>query len=63
MARYADDFAAVVDAVARGSRCTWWPTTGVRLGMWEYLARPEASERVASFTSVSGPGADHVTGT
>ena len=28
--------------------------------MWEYLARPGASDRVASFTSVSGPSADHL---
>jgi NAD(P)-dependent dehydrogenase (short-subunit alcohol dehydrogenase family) len=27
--------------------------------MWEYVARPEAADRVASFTSVSGPGTDH----
>ena len=27
--------------------------------MWEYVARPEAADRVASFTSVSGPSADH----
>ena len=28
--------------------------------MWEYLARPGASDRVASFTSVSGPSGDHI---
>ena len=29
-------------------------------GMWEYLSRPGASDHVASFTSVSGPSADHL---
>jgi NAD(P)-dependent dehydrogenase (short-subunit alcohol dehydrogenase family) len=29
-------------------------------GMWEYLTRPGASDHVASFTSVSGPSADHL---
>src|SRR5262249_24350401 len=30
------------------------------VGIWEYLTRPGASDRVASFTSVSGPSQDHV---
>jgi len=28
--------------------------------MWEYLSRPGAGDHVASFTSVSGPSADHM---
>jgi NAD(P)-dependent dehydrogenase (short-subunit alcohol dehydrogenase family)/pimeloyl-ACP methyl ester carboxylesterase len=60
MARLADDFAAVIDAVS--------PTEPVHViahdwgsvSVWEYLARPEASARVASFTSVSGPSQDHL---
>ena len=60
MARFADDFAAVVTAVS-DERAVHvlahdWGSTGV----WEFLARPEAAERVASFTSVSGPSHDHV---
>jgi NAD(P)-dependent dehydrogenase (short-subunit alcohol dehydrogenase family)/pimeloyl-ACP methyl ester carboxylesterase len=30
------------------------------VGVWEYLARPGARDRVASFTSISGPSADHL---
>jgi len=59
MARLADDFAAVIDAVS--------PTRPVHViahdwgsvSVWEYLSRPDASARVASFTSVSGPSLDH----
>jgi NAD(P)-dependent dehydrogenase (short-subunit alcohol dehydrogenase family)/pimeloyl-ACP methyl ester carboxylesterase len=59
MARLADDFAAVIDAVS--------PTRPVHaiahdwgsVSVWEYLARPNANSRVASFTSVSGPSLDH----
>ena len=61
MARHASDFAAVVDAVAPGERVHVlahdWGSTAV----WEYLARPEAAARIASFTSTSGPSADHMT--
>ncbi|MGZ8801202.1 MAG: SDR family oxidoreductase [Mycobacterium sp.] len=60
MERFADDFAAVIDAVS-GERAVHvlahdWGSTGV----WEFLARPGAAERVASFTSVAGPSHDHV---
>lgn len=57
---YADDFAAVADAVAPGRRVHVvahdWGSTGI----WEYLSRPEAVDRVASFSSLSGPHIDHV---
>ncbi|MCP9276415.1 SDR family oxidoreductase [Mycolicibacterium arenosum] len=60
MARFADDFAAVIDAVAPGERVHVlahdWGSTGI----WEYLARPEATDRIASFTSTSGPSSDHL---
>ena len=55
MARYADDFAAVIDAVAPGEPVHVLAHDWGSAGMWEYLARPGASDRVASFTSVSGP--------
>lgn len=59
MARLADDFAAVIDAVS--------PTRPVHVighdwgsvSVWEYLAWPDAGSRLASFTSVSGPSLDH----
>lgn len=60
MARYADDFSAVIEALAPGQPVHVlahdWGSTGV----WEYLARPGAEDRVASFTSVSGPSGDHL---
>ena len=53
--RLADDFAAVADAVSPGRPVhvvahDWGAAT-----LWEYLARPEAELRVASYTSISGP--------
>ncbi|WP_131823734.1 alpha/beta fold hydrolase, partial [Mycobacterium talmoniae] len=60
MARFADDFAAVIGACSPGAPVHVlahdWGSTGV----WEYLSRPGADDRVASFTSVSGPSADHL---
>ena len=60
MACYADDFAAVVDAMAPGQPVHVLAHDWGSAGMWEYLARPGAGDRVASFTSVSGPSADHM---
>lgn len=60
MARFADDFAAVIDAVAPGERVHVLAHDWGSTGTWEYLARPEASDRIASFTSTSGPSADHL---
>ncbi len=57
---YADDFAAVVDAVAPGEPVHVLAHDWGSAAMWEYLSRPGASDRVASFTSVSGPSADHL---
>lgn len=60
MQRFADDFAAVIAAVAPGQPVHVLAHDWGSAGLWEYLARPEASDRVASFTSTSGPSADHV---
>jgi NAD(P)-dependent dehydrogenase (short-subunit alcohol dehydrogenase family)/pimeloyl-ACP methyl ester carboxylesterase len=60
MARYADDFAAVIAAVSPGQPVHVLAHDWGSVGVWEYLARPEADERVASFTSLSGPSADHL---
>jgi NAD(P)-dependent dehydrogenase (short-subunit alcohol dehydrogenase family)/pimeloyl-ACP methyl ester carboxylesterase len=60
MACYADDFAAVVDAMAAGQPVHVLAHDWGSAGMWEYLSRPGASDRVASFTSVSGPSTDHL---
>jgi len=60
MACYADDFTAVIDAVAPGEPVHVLAHDWGSAGMWEYLSRPGASDHVASFTSVSGPSRDHV---
>src|SRR5215218_8280252 len=60
MSCYADDFAAVVAAVAPGEQVHVLAHDWGSAGIWEYLARQQARERVASFTSLSGPSSDHV---
>src|SRR5262245_35158887 len=60
MAGYADDFAAVIDAVAPGEPVHVLAHDWGSAGMWEYLSRPGASDRITSFTSVSGPSGDHM---
>jgi NAD(P)-dependent dehydrogenase (short-subunit alcohol dehydrogenase family)/pimeloyl-ACP methyl ester carboxylesterase len=60
MACYADDFAAVIDAVAPGQPVHVLAHDWGSAGMWEYLSRPGACDHVASFTSVSGPSGDHL---
>ncbi|EID14306.1 SDR family oxidoreductase [Mycolicibacterium phlei] len=60
LACYADDFAAVTAAVSPDAPVHVLAHDWGSAALWEYLARPEARERVASFTSVSGPSADHL---
>lgn len=60
MARFADDFAAVVEALSPGQPVHVLAHDWGSSGMWEYVTRPAAADRVASFTSVSGPLADHL---
>ena len=60
LARLADDFAAVVaesspDAPVHVVGHDWGAAT-----VWEYLSRPEAADRVASYTSISGPDPQHL---
>ncbi|WP_422746416.1 SDR family oxidoreductase [Mycobacterium sp. WMMD1722] len=57
--RYADDLAAVLDAVSPGRSAHVVAHDWGSIGTWEYLGRPEATARVASFTSISGPSAHH----
>lgn len=59
MPNFADDFAAVVAEVSPAQRVHVLAHDWGSAGMWEYLSRPGAADRVASFTSVSGPCADH----
>lgn len=60
MARFADDFAAVVETLSPGRPVHVLGHDWGSVGVWEYLSRPGAADRVASFTSVSGPGQDHL---
>lgn len=60
MAHLADDFAAVVDEVSPHQAVHVVAHDWGSVSVWEYLARPEAAPRVASFTSVSGPSLDHL---
>ncbi len=60
VATLADDFAAVIAALCPGERVhavghDWGAAT-----VWEYLSRPEAVDRVASYTSISGPDPRHL---
>jgi NAD(P)-dependent dehydrogenase (short-subunit alcohol dehydrogenase family)/pimeloyl-ACP methyl ester carboxylesterase len=60
MSCYADDFAAVIDALAPGEKVHVLAHDWGSAGMWEYLSRSGASDHIASFTSISGPSADHM---
>jgi NAD(P)-dependent dehydrogenase (short-subunit alcohol dehydrogenase family)/pimeloyl-ACP methyl ester carboxylesterase len=59
MTRFADDFAAVIGARSPGQPVHVLAHDWGSVGVWEYLSRPGASDRVASFTSISGPSTDH----
>ncbi|OBK80879.1 SDR family oxidoreductase [Mycobacterium sp. 1164985.4] len=60
MSRYAEDFEAVVAAVSPAGPVHVLAHDWGSAAMWEYLARPGAGDRIASFTSVSGPSIDHL---
>ncbi|KAA8969309.1 SDR family oxidoreductase [Mycobacterium sp.] len=60
MARFADDFDAVAAACSPARPVHVLAHDWGSVGVWEYLRRPGAADRVASFTSVSGPGQDHL---
>ena len=60
IATLADDFETVVSTVCPGTRVhvvahDWGAAT-----VWEYVARAEATDVVASYTSISGPDPRHV---
>jgi pimeloyl-ACP methyl ester carboxylesterase len=60
MERFADDFAAVIGELSPGQPVHVLGHDWGSVGIWEYLRRPGASDRVASFTSVSGPSQDQL---
>ena len=59
-ARFADDFAAVIGQLSPGRPVHILAHDWGSVGIWEYLKRPGAGDRVASFTSVSGPSQDQL---
>ncbi|OBA58513.1 short chain dehydrogenase [Mycobacterium sp. 1100029.7] len=60
MARFADDFATVTSELSRGQPVHVLAHDWGSVGIWEYLKRPGASDRVATFTSVSGPSQEQL---
>ena len=56
MAKLADDFAAVIGEASPGEPVHVLAHDWGSVSVWDYLTRPGASDRIASFTSVSGPG-------
>jgi NAD(P)-dependent dehydrogenase (short-subunit alcohol dehydrogenase family)/pimeloyl-ACP methyl ester carboxylesterase len=62
LARLADDLGAVIAATSPGEPVHLLGHDWGSVSAWEYLGRPGASERVASFTSASGPGVAHYGG-
>lgn len=60
MAHFADDFAAVTSELSPGRPVHVLAHDWGSVGVWEYLKRPGAGDRVASFTSVSGPSQEQL---
>ncbi|SPM42165.1 short chain dehydrogenase [Mycobacterium numidiamassiliense] len=60
MARFADDFAAVIGERSPGQPVHVLAHDWGSVGIWEFLKRPGAGDRVATFTSVSGPSQDQL---
>ncbi|MET0901529.1 MAG: SDR family oxidoreductase [Mycobacterium sp.] len=56
---FADDLEAVIGTVSPGRPVHVLGHDWGSVATWEYLTRPGAGDRVASFTSVSGPSTDH----
>ena len=54
--KLADDLAAVIGATSPGEPVHVLGHDWGSVSVWNYLTRPGASDRIASFTSVSGPG-------
>lgn len=60
MDRFADDFAAVTAELSPGGPVHVLAHDWGSVGVWHYLKRPGAGDRVATFTSVSGPAQDQL---
>ncbi len=62
IARLADELGAVIAAVSPGEPVHLLGHDWGSVASWEYLSLPGACDRVASFTSASGPGIAHYGG-
>ena len=62
ISKLADDLGAVIAATSPGEPVHLLGHDWGSVSAWEYLSRPGAAERVASFTSASGPGISHYGG-
>lgn len=60
MDRFADDFAAVIGELSPGGPVHVLAHDWGSVGVWHYLKRPGVNDRVATFTSVSGPSQDQL---
>lgn len=60
MDRFADDFAAVTGELSAGRPVHVLAHDWGSAGIWHYLKRPEGRDRVATFTSVSGPSQEQL---
>lgn len=60
MDRFAEDFAAVTGELSPGAPVHVLAHDWGSVGVWHYLKRPGAGDRVATFTSVSGPAQDQL---
>src|SRR4051794_5953157 len=56
----ADDLIAVADAVSPDEPVHVLAHDWGSVGVWEAVSRHEAEERIASFTSISGPNLDYL---
>ncbi|QLY34401.1 SDR family oxidoreductase [Nocardia huaxiensis] len=57
---FASDFFAVADAVSPDKPVHVLAHDWGSVEMWEAVCEPQAADRIASFTSVSGPNLDHL---
>ncbi|MBJ8344779.1 SDR family oxidoreductase [Antrihabitans sp. YC2-6] len=60
LAALASDYLAVIDAVSPGKPVHVLAHDWGSVAMWEAVCEAGAGERIASFTSVSGPNAEHM---
>jgi pimeloyl-ACP methyl ester carboxylesterase len=60
MARMADDFAAVIGELSPGQPVHVLAHDWGSVQLWEAVCEPGAEQRIASFTSISGPNLDHL---